>query len=247
MKKKIILFTFFLVSAFLSSHLHAGKIELVYVSFPPYEDSVDGQPAGILVQIVELAFKRADIEYNLTFLPFKRGYDLVKEGRFDGIFNFYKIDKRLPYFDYSIPIIKNPLVFFVRRDAAMPYESIDDLAGKKIGVMIGYTYGKEFDEADHFIKDSASEHVHNFRKVLFGRLDAYPCDKMVGIYIARKEGFMDEFKILAHPLKVMDGHIGFTKGKHTRIIEKINFQIRNMNRTGEIEQIIDNFILYDKY
>ena len=247
MKNKSAFFILVLVLLLFCPDLHAKKIQLVYVSFPPYEDSINNKPAGILVQIVIQAFTRADIEYNLTFLPFKRGYDLVKEGKYDGLFNFYKIDKRLPYFDYSRPIIKNPLVFFVRRDSSMTYQSINDLKDKKIGVMIGYTYGKEFDDAKNFIKDAAAEHVHHFRKVLFGRLDAYPCDKMVGIYTARKEGYMDEFKILPNPLKIMNGHIGFTKGKHTLVIEKINQQIKQMEDSCEIDQIIDNYIIHNQY
>lgn len=146
------------------SGLQAKPIELVYVSFPPYEENIDGKPAGILIQIVEQVFKKADIPFNLTFLPFKRGYELVKKGDYDGLFNFYQIDARLPHFDFSAPIIKNPLVFFVHKDSAMTYESLEDLNQKKIGVVIGYTYGKEFDDAKNFIKDAAGEHQYHFRK-----------------------------------------------------------------------------------
>ena len=207
----------------LCSELPAKPVELVYVSFPPYEENMNGKPAGILIQIVEQVFKSADIPMNLTFMPFKRGYEMVKEGKYDGIFNFYKIDARLPYFEFSAPIIRNPLVFFVHKDSDMYFESLGDLNLKKIGIMIGYTYGKEFDDAKNFKKDAAGEHSYHFKKLLLGRLDAYPCDKMVGIYTARKEGMMNQLKILPNPLRIMNGHIGFTKGKHRDVIEKINF------------------------
>lgn len=224
------------------SGLQAKPIELVYVSFPPYEENIHGKPAGILIQIVEQVFKKADISFNLTFLPFKRGYELVKEGQYDGIFNFYKIDDRLPYFDFSAPIIKNPLVLFVRKDSDMIFESLHDLSHKKIGIMLGYTYGKEFDEAKNFIKDAAGEHQYHFKKLILGRLDAYCCDKIVGIYTARKEGLMDQIKILPNPLRIMNGHIGFTKGVHKDVIEKIDREIIAMENSGKIDEIINDFI-----
>ncbi|NOX35640.1 MAG: transporter substrate-binding domain-containing protein [Deltaproteobacteria bacterium] len=247
MKNKSAFFILVLVLTLFYTDLYARKIELIYVNFPPYEDHVNGKPAGILVRIVEQAFKRADIAYRLTFFPFKRGYNLVKDGKYDGLFNFYKIEKRLAYFDYSTPIIKNPLVFFVRKDSTLRYQSLDDLKGKKIGVMIGYTYGSKFDDDENIIKDAAAEHVHHLRKLVLGRLDAYPCDKMVGIYIARKEGLMGELKILPVPLKIMNGYIGFTKGRHTLVIKKINQQIKYMKNNGEINQIINNYIIRNKF
>ena len=119
----------FLLVGFCSG-LQAKPMELIYVDFPPYEERINGKPEGLLIRIVEQIFKIADIPLNLSFMPFKRGYELVKEGRYDGIFNFYKIDARLPYFDFSAPIIKNPLVFFVHKDSDMTYESLGDLNGK---------------------------------------------------------------------------------------------------------------------
>ena len=243
MKNKYRFFILALLIVGFCTDLNAQTIKLVYVSFPPYEDSINNKPSGILVQIVEQIFKQADIPYTLTFLPFKRGYNLVKTGDYDGLFNFYKIDSRLAFFDYSAPIIKNPLVFFVQKDSDMVYRSLNDLTGKKIGIMVGYTYGKEFDSAQNFRKDAANEHVHHFRKLIFGRLDAYLCDKMVGIYTARKEGLMNELKILPTPLRVMNGHIGFTKGKHKELIEKINLEIQQMEIHGGIDQIINNYII----
>jgi len=37
------------------------------------------------------------------------------------------------------------------------------------------------------------------------------------------------------------------KGKHTLVIEKINQQIKRMKSNGEIDQIIDNYIIHNKF
>ena len=241
MLKKISLLLI-LLSLFLAHNVNAEKITLGYVDFPPYEFEEQDQPKGILVSIVKKVFKKAEIPLELNFMPFKRAYELTKSGRIDGLFNFYKTENRLQHFDYSKPIINNPLVFFVRKDADIQFNKLEDLKGLKIGVMRGYTYGKAFDTSSLFSKDASNSHESNLKKVLYGRIDAYPCDKLVGIYTARKHKIMSELKILTEPLKVMKGHIGFTKGKHKDVIEKIDKVITQMLQNGKIDEAIDQYI-----
>ncbi|MCP4350787.1 MAG: transporter substrate-binding domain-containing protein [Desulfobacterales bacterium] len=225
----------------------AKEITLGYVNFPPYEFSENGQPAGILVDIVKSAFKEAGIPLKLEFLPFKRAYKDTLEGRIDGLFNFYKNEERMPLFDYTRPVIKNSLVFFVRKDSKVKFDKLEDLKGLRIGAMIGYTYGLEFDKTTLFEIDRVSSHETNFKKLVYGRIHAYPCDKLVGIYVARKEKLMSECMILPKPLKVMDGHIGFKKGKHPDVVEKINNVVKKKQESGKINKIILNWIIYNNY
>lgn len=145
-------------------------------------------------------------------------------------------------FDYSEPVIKNPLVFFVRKDASIKFNNLQDLKGLKIGVMHGYTYGRDFDESTFFTRDPANTHISNLKKLVLGRISAYPCDQLVGIHVAMKKNIMSELKTLPTPLKVMDGYIGFTKGKHKNTINKINKVIKEMHQNREIEDIINQYI-----
>lgn len=228
-------------SLFLSPLVYAQNITLGYVDFPPYEFENNGQPGGLLVTIVKTLFGKADIQLELIFLPFKRAFENTKSGKIDGLFNFYKTEERLIFFDYTEPVIKNPLVFFVRKDAIVRFNQLEDLKGLRVGVMVGYTYGMDFDENTTFIRDTASSHGANFKKLVMGRIDTYPCDRLVGIYVAMQYNLMSELKILPEPLNVMDGYIGFTKGKHQETIRKINKVLSVMNQNGEIKQIIDQF------
>jgi polar amino acid transport system substrate-binding protein len=215
MKKiKIIVFLLILSIPFFAANVRSETITLGYVEFPPYEYQKGGKPVGIQVEIVKTLFKRAGIPLKLRPLPFKRAYEKAKHGEIHGLFNFYKIKKRLPYFDYSEPVIENPLVFFVRKDSNIQFNTIKDLRGLKVGVMRGYTYGEGFDESPLFFRESTNSHLANFKKLLSGRIDAYCCDKLVGIHVARQYNIGSEIKNLPTPLKVMKGHIGFTKGKH---------------------------------
>ena len=218
------------------------EVTLGYVDFPPYEYQKDNEPEGILVDIVKQIFRKAKIPLDLKYLPFKRALLNTKEGKLDGLFNFYKTAARVPFYDYSKPIIKNYLVFFVHKDSKIKYKSLEDLVGLRVGVIRGYTYGKEFDTSSLFKKQSNNSHIANFKKLKLGRIDIYPCDSIVGKYLIRKNNLYSEFKVLPKPLKVMDGYIGFTKRKHLTTISKINKVIKDMHGSGVINKIINNHI-----
>ncbi len=195
-----------------------------------------------MVAIVQALFKKADVPLELVFRPFKRALKSTKFGMIDGLFNFYKTDERLEFFDYSEPIITNPLVFFVYKDSTLKYDKLEDLKGLTVGVMRGYTYGIDFDNSTLFIKNKANKHEDALKRVALNRVNAYPCDKLVGLNVARNNNYMSKLKILPKPLKVMDGHIGFTKGKHRKVILKLNTALEEMKKNNTIEKMINDYI-----
>ena len=167
--------------------VYAEKITLAYVDFPPYEFEENGKAHGILIRIVETVFKKGNIPLELKFLPFKRAYEYTRNNEIDGLFNFYKTPNRMEYFDYSESIIKNELVLFVRKGSGIRFDTLEDLKGLKVGLLRGYTYGTNFDKSTLFVKETGNSHESNLKKLAFGRLDVYPCDKLVGIFIAMKK------------------------------------------------------------
>ncbi len=227
----------------LASFAKAQEITLAYVDFPPYEYQENEEAKGIQVEIVKTIFERAGIPLQLQFAPFSRAYKDVQEGKIAGLFNFYKTEERLASFDYSEPIIANPLVLFVKQDSPLNYTGqLEELQGLKVGGILGYTYGTDFDTTTLFTIERVASHEINFKKLLHDRIDVYPCDKMVGIYVARNENILAELKSLPTPLKLMEGHIGFTKGKYADVLAKINPIIQQMKANGEIDQLIERFL-----
>lgn len=230
---------FFCMFASVGHSQERAPTVLAYVDFPPYEYQENGQPKGILVGIVRTVFQRAGLPLELVYYPFKRAQEETRVGSIDGLFNFYKIPERLTHFDYSEPLIINPLVLFVRRDSGLIFNgSLSELAGLNIGAMQGYTYGAEFDQSALFTIDRAGSHELNFQKLLLGRIDAYPCDKLVGQYVLRAEGLSSQITFLSEPVNVMQGHIGFAKGRHQDVLRKINPVIREMRKSGELDRIV---------
>src|SRR3989339_504617 len=226
--------SFFIIISFLTS-LNAFSMVLAYVDFPPYSWQENASAKGLQIQIVNSIFKNARLELKLIHLPFKRAYQNVKEGKIDGLFNFYQTPERLQWFDYSLGFIKNPLVIFKKTNRQI---DINKLAGLKVGVMRGYTYGSEFDHASNFTRYVVDSHESAFLLLKKNRIDVYPCDYRVGNWHIEKLSLQNEINSISKPLKIMDGHIGFTKDVHQKNIQKINNAIKSMIKSGEIDTII---------
>jgi len=198
-------------------------VTLAYVDFPPYEYQEGGAPKGLLVEAVQDIFKHANLPLKLVFMPFTRALEAVKTGHVDGVFNCYKTKERLPDLDYTDPIIDNPLVFFTRQDSTWSFDGrLESLA--------------------EITLDRVTSHEANFQKLALGRIDAYPCDRLVGLYIIQKEKLAGKVQMLSMPLKVMKGHIAFTKGKHETVIARLNQAIKDSNKKGDMTVRIERLM-----
>ncbi|RQD60704.1 substrate-binding periplasmic protein [Desulfonatronovibrio magnus] len=252
--RKAMKITFFAILLFVplwTVQAHAASqdnVVLAYVDFPPYEYMENNEARGILVEIVRTVFDRADINLELVYYPFNRAYQEAMQGSIAGIFNFYKTPQRLEHFDFSDPVILNPLYLFVRQESELSFNgAIEDLSGLNVGVMSGYTYGAEFDNCNLFNLDKANSHESNFKKLIMGRIDVYPCDWLVGHYVLQNHGLQHNVRALPVPLTVMEGHIGFAGGRHHDVLKRINPVIRTMHESGEIQAIIDIYIQGSDY
>jgi polar amino acid transport system substrate-binding protein len=70
-----------------------------------------------------------------------------------------------------------------------------------LGSSIGYSYGPDFDQAvaDKVLKvEQASSTELNFRKLLYGRIDAFPEEINVGYYILRRETDNSDTQQITH-------------------------------------------------
>lgn len=225
-------------------------IRFATVDFPPYSYMEGGRIEGIEVDIVRRVCELAGVGYEMELLPFKRAYESVldyKNTGVDAIFNFYKNPERLTLFDYSDPILENPLVFFARKESPVVFDGdLASVKGNKIGIMIGYTYSPEFTKAiqdKSILFEETTSHEANFRKLEAHRIDLYPVEKFVGVSVARKYKVYDSLRVLEKPLIVQQGYVGFAKGNpKAKLLEKLNSALKKLRSSGEYERIFDRHL-----
>lgn len=175
--------------------------------WPPF--FVESEPGqGSIARLVRDIFAQEGYQVEFHFLPWKRAYREAAMGRHDATAIWMYAADRQKDFIYSDPVMNERFVLFYRKDDPVRWNRIADLSDLQLGGSIGYSYGPEFDRAvEREILDVewvASTEL-NFRRLLFGRIDAFPEEINVGYYILRRETDPEKARqITHHPKPILE-------------------------------------------
>lgn len=196
---QIIVLTLFW-STFALADDDARKISISVGDWPPF--FVESEPGkGSVARLVTDIFAEAGYEVEFHFLPWKRAYREAAAGGHDATAIWMYAADREQDFVFSDPVMNERFVLFYRKDAPVRWQSMEDLSDLRLGGSIGYSYGKNFDNAvenDVIDVEWVASTELNFRRLLFGRIDAFPEEINVGYYILRRETGPEEAKMITH-------------------------------------------------
>jgi polar amino acid transport system substrate-binding protein len=192
-----------LLFVFCSHALWAEEREELTISvgdWPPF--FVEGEPGqGKVARLVRDVFAEQGYDVTFHFLPWKRAYREAATGRHDATAIWMFAEDREKDFRYSNAVMREKFVLFHRKGTDIQWESIEDLAGLTLGASIGYSYGPDFDRAarqEKITVEQAASTELNFRKLFYGRIDAFPEEISVGYYILRRETAQPEAEEITH-------------------------------------------------
>ncbi len=168
--------------------------------WPPF--FVESEPGqGTVARLVGDIFAAEGYKVEFHFRPWKRAYREAAIGQHNATAIWMHTADRQKDFIYSEPVMNERFVLFYRKDTPIEWNQMQDLANLKLGGSIGYSYGPEFDRAIENgilnVEWVASTEL-NFRRLLFGRIDAFPEEINVGYYILRRETDPQEARRITH-------------------------------------------------
>lgn len=188
--------------------------------YPPYEMVIDGELTGFHVDLLGEVGKQLNVEVIFKSVPWKRALKMIRDGAADAITFISKTPEREEYVHFiDGNIISHTLDgFFAIKEKAgeISYTGeLKQLRGLKIGVLAGYTYGDDFDNA-HFLDkdDGAKVETQLLKKLLSGRFDIAVGNVPRIRYIARGMGVEDRLEYLRPFLSNSPNYIGFSREKN---------------------------------
>ncbi len=211
---------------------------------PPNMYLHDDKAAGLYPLLLNAVFARMGEDIKVKALPWKRALAMGVQGR-AGVGGIYKTKERLKTYDYSELVYNELLLVFVRRGSQFNFATMEDLKGKNIGVIMGWSYGIEFDQAKAnglFLVEAVNRDSLNFKKLSEGRLDCVVASNESALYEISRNNF-DNIVALDNPLLINPTYLAFAKqSDKTELLARFNKALKEMREEGEYKQLISEFI-----
>jgi polar amino acid transport system substrate-binding protein len=198
---------------------------------------------GIASRIVTEAFAVQDIRVQYGFFPWRRSLRLAQSGEWDGTALWLKSEARMRDFYFSEPVMHAEYVFFHRKTMPFDWAQITDLVEHRIGISNDYFYGEEFERAvkDGLVNvESVPTDELNFRKLLGGRIDLFPMDRVAGNALLRERFTPEESGLLTfHPSPLyrdaMYLLLSRKRPQNRQLIRTFNAGLEKLRASGKLE------------
>ena len=198
---------------------------------------------GVASRIVSAAFASQGIRVKYVFLPWKRAYYMAEKGEFDGTLAWRDSPSREKLFRISAPVFMGKTVFFHARQHRYPWSTLDDLKGLRVGETLGYIY-------DHLAAAERRGLIHteraptdllNFLKLAHGRIDLFPCNLTVGLWLLNTRVPAKEAAQITwspQPLEVSGYRVLLTRSsrRSLSLLHKLNQGLAKLRREGVVQQ-----------
>lgn len=223
--------------------------KLVCDIWPPYQIETPTGVTGMTVEIVESVYHRMGItQFKLRALPWKRAMDAIRFHEADALFSANYTKERAVFLHYpKESLFESSWVIWTKRDKGI--HTLDDLKGKTVGVVLGYSYTPEF---WNFIETYCKiEKIHadavNFKKLRLNRLDATVAEYGNGLSLAREVGDPDIVPVPEIEIKRDGLYIAFDRQRVSEeVVQRFSDALKAFKQTDEYQRIRGKYLGFEE-
>lgn len=219
----------------------------IIVASSPYEpyiipDKNGAGARGIDIDILKEIYSAKGYKVETKIVPWHTSMEMAKNGLCHIIPNVEPTAERKMFMNFS-DSYRDAMnyAYYKLADSDFEVQRLDDLEGKKVGVMDGYTYFKGFDDYTRCKKEKSSSEGLLFDKLEAGKIDVMIMDESTGDYVLKNHKHKHLFQKCAWVQKVHQenlSNMGFTKAKDSReLVEIFNEGFKSISRNGTVSSI----------
>jgi polar amino acid transport system substrate-binding protein len=205
-------------------------LRLVSTVWPPFTNAAG--EARFALDLVSEALKRIGMTADTTFVDDANFTPSLLTGTFDGSAAAWKDAERERVLVFSDPYLENRLILVGRRGSDVTATTLAALAGKRIVVVGGYSYGDAVKNGagPAFVLSRSEE--DSLAKLLAGEADYTLMDELVVQYIVRNyaQQARDRLQVGATPLIRRSLHLAIRRDRPdaASVIDRFNAVLRQM-------------------
>ncbi|MGI0115372.1 substrate-binding periplasmic protein [Zooshikella sp. RANM57] len=221
-----------------------SPLTVICDEWPPYQTVEKNNVGGFSTKVVEEVFKRMNVKTNkIKAYPWKRAITMVKTGTADALFSANFTEERTKFAIYpEETLVDSPWVMWVREEDNLKYESFDNLLGKKVGLVRGYSYTKDLWEfvKKHNIYEEVTKDEQNFKKLNSGRIDYAAAELGNGFYIIKNLKLNKIVPLKGTPIKSSGLYIMFNnKNVSKKFVDNFSKELKKL-KTESVYKFLYN-------
>ena len=219
----------------------ASEDDGVYVfatdaTWPPFEFvDENGNLTGFEVELIPLIGEHVGVEMQVENIAWETIFAGLANGQYDGVASGVTVtEERKLTMDFSTPIANQGQVVIVTNDS--PIQSVDDLAGKRVGVQIGTTGDFALDSYD-VDRRQYDEIGLAIQDMINGNIDACVCDSIIASdFVLANEAYKGQLRVAGEPFTTEEIAIAVQKG-NTELLDLINQGLAAMQEDGSFDEL----------
>ncbi|MFM6929830.1 MAG: substrate-binding periplasmic protein [Bdellovibrio sp.] len=201
---------------------------------------------GWVAQVAEAAFAEANIKVEWQFYPWPRALIAAELGKVDAVYPTFYSDERATRFNFSDSYRGGLSVIVALKSSRIDFKtSLRELSPYTIGVVRGYVFGKEFDEAKYLKKVESTDDAQNIRKLIHKRVDLIIINLFVLQNLIKteyaEEPKVKDIKVIGPPVQPEYFRVAFTKKRDTNdLIKAYNSGLSKIKESKKFDQIMNS-------
>lgn len=243
----------FKFSGMLDELLPEERKHTVVVATSPYEpyiiyDAKENRISGIDADLIRSIYLNTEFNVEIKIVPWETSLKMIKNGLADLIPTISRNEDRAAYMYFSDSYrSESAFAFYECKTKYSEINSLQDLKGKRVAVLSGYTYYEEFDKNSSIHKEYCVKEEIMFQKLLKGQVDVVIMNEFSGDYFLRVHNLSREIGKVNYRYvekDVSDTRMGFSKCERSKeIIEIFNRGYKDKVENGELRIIEKKYLL----
>ena len=221
--KRIILITLILINilCIFATITYAEKWIVACDKHSPPYNFIDeaGNPSGLDTELVQAVMDYLKTDYKIKFLPWKRVVMMTDENRLDLAYQWVSKPIRFEKYLMIGPLRSGKTLFVVRKDSKIvSYTTLESLKPYRIGMIRGYSYSPEFDEASYLKKSPNAGDYKQLLQILLAekRVNMIIGDLHSVSFTAKQLGVYEQIRFLPKVLTERQRYVAFPKQKSAK-------------------------------